>query len=130
MRIAIPQTIISGWEMFPEDELDRIDQYPCVFCYSTEISYPLTFEQETAAEARILAGIKVIDEGSDRVVLEKLIYRYTDAIFRTFLSDMYLCDSGYEIIDISKVYSATEPREPLIKAGMVSLVIKGVAVYA
>ena len=121
---TIPEVIISGWEEIPEDELDRIDRYPCVFCYVTEISSVPDFaEQETTRRSQFFCGLKIIDEGSAMDTLEKKLYRYTNAVWRMIRADMFLKDSGWMVDDVARIYSATTPTEPFLKAGLVSFTV-------
>ena len=124
-QLSIPEVIISGWEEIPEDELHRISRYPCAFCYVTEISsVPDIFEQEEVEQTRYFCGIKIVDEGSAMNTLEKKMYRYTNAIWRMLRTDMFLKDSGWAVQDLARVYSATVPSTPFLKAGMVSFTVK------
>lgn len=117
---SISDIIISGWEEIETDELMRINRTPCVFVYVTDVSPEIEFEQEETDYTALGCGIKVIDRGSSREVLEKKIYRYVDAVYRMMRDDMFLSESGWSVVDLSKAYSGTNPTSPLTKAGMVS----------
>jgi len=118
---TISEIIISGWDAISDEELlQRIDSFPCAFCFVSQITPVSIYEQESADELQFLAGIKIIDQGTSRSILEKKIYRFTHAVYDMMRSDPFLSGSGWNVQDIAKYYAATTPSQPLIKAGMVS----------
>lgn len=128
-KTAMSEIIISGWDVVDEAELlERINRFPCAYCYVTETRPLSIFEQENADMIQFLAGIKVIDQGTSRSILEKKIYRYTHAIYSMMRSDTFLSDSGWAVTDLVKVYSGTVPSQPLLKAGAVNFMVKKASV--
>lgn len=114
------EIIISGWDVIDETELlERINRFPCAYCYVTETRPILFYEQESAEQIQFLAGIKIIDQGTSRSILEKKIYRYTHAVYSMMRSDIVISDSGWEVTDLIKAYSGTVPSQPLLKSGAV-----------
>lgn len=118
----IQEVIFSGWEEISEDELHRINNFPCAFIYVRGIAPEDELEQDEYITA-LDCGIKIIDVGSHRDILEKKLYRYTDAIYRMLRSDPYLSETGWTVTDISQAFAATEPLEPLVKAGLVTFTV-------
>lgn len=118
--VSIPQIIISGWEMIGE-EFVHASRFPCVFCYVTEVDLgDIEFQQELLDANVFAASIKLVDQGANREVLEKKVYRYVAAIHEMMRNDRVLQDSGWFVRDITRAYSGTTPTEVLTKAGMVS----------
>jgi hypothetical protein len=118
----IDEIIFSGWEEISENELQRINNYPCIFIYVRDVSPEVELEQDEYVDV-LDCGIKVIDVGSHRDILEKKLYRYTDAIYRVVKSNLYLSGNGWAVSDLSQNFAATEPLEPLVKAGLVSFTV-------
>ena len=118
---TISEIIISGWDAISDDELlERIDSFPCAFCFVSQITPVSIYEQADSDQLQFLAGIKIVDQGTSRSILEKKVYRFTHAVYDMMREDPFLSGSGWSVQDISKYYSATTPSQPLIKAGMVS----------
>ena len=121
---SMPQIVFSGWEEI--DKIERFDRFPCAFVFITDVTplAEIVFEQETADRVSLACGIRVIDQGTDEVVLEKKLYRMTDAVYRMVRHDMYLSGSGYAVMEVSKAYSAVAPYQNILfKAGQVSFMV-------
>lgn len=101
----------------------RVSSLPCIYIFVVEMTPGDIYEQESAARDHYSAALKIIDQGSNYATLEKIIYRYTDALYQMLRADMFLSASGWAISNISKAYSATEATDPLLKAGQVSFTV-------
>lgn len=122
--LEISQVVFSGWEEV--DKIERFDRFPCAFVFVTDLTpvAELFFEQDTADRVAAACGIRVIDQGADEEILEKRLYRMTDAIYRMMRHDMFLSSSGMLIQSIEKAYSAVSPYENMLfKAGQVSFTV-------
>lgn len=128
-KASMAEIIISGWDTIDEDELlNRINRFPCAFCFVSEIQPIAIYEQETADELQYLAGIKIVDQGTSRSILEKKIYRYTHATYDMMRSDRFLNGSGWYVENVAKAYAGTIPTQPLLKSGLVGFSIKKASV--
>jgi len=118
------EIIISGWDSISDEELlVQINRFPCAFCYVSQITTVSSapyYEQDDADQLQCLAGIKIVDQGSSRSILEKKIYRFTHAVYEMMRDDPWLSSAGWSVQNIGKYYAATTPSQPLIKAGLVS----------
>lgn len=106
------------------EQLMRVSRLPCVYVFVTEMTPgDLLWEQSSAEQVFFASALRVIAQGSNYDILEKTIYRYTDALYQMLRNDLYLKSSGWEISRVSKAYSATEATDPLLKAGQVSFTV-------
>lgn len=130
-RTEITEIVISGWEeMASIEQLMRVNRLPCIYVFVVEMTPgALLFQQDDTEQMVFAASLKLIDQGTSYDTLEKSIYRYTDALYQIMRADMYLASSGWAVSNVAKAYSATEPSDPLLKAGQVSFSVTVEDVY-
>lgn len=126
-RSSMAQVLISGWE---DVDPDLIQAYPCAYCYVSNVDFLVEFEQDnTVARLTTTAGVNIIHRSNNSPILEKLVYRYTDSVYRMMLNDMYISGSGWKIMSIVKDYTAVLLADDfLYKQGSVAFTVASTVV--